>query len=76
MYEEKLPLVAYPLRVEYFQRCPEWHPRSLPRIVDANGKEICVMAQRPDHPGRYDQELDELAQQFVQAANTAWMAGY
>lgn len=76
MSEERPVPVAYPLRVAYYQRCPEWHLRSLPHIVDAAGVEICAMAQRRGHPGLYDQELDELAQQFVQAANTAWMNEY
>lgn len=58
-----------PWRVEYNRRFPEWHEKSLPFIVDANGIAIVKMPQHNWHPGLYDELADKTAHQIVTAVN-------
>lgn len=59
-----------PLRVEYFRRCPEWHEKSSPYIVDATGKVVVMMPQNVWHPGEYDEMADLGAKMIVDGVNT------
>lgn len=58
-----------PLRVEYYRRCEEWDEKSLPRIVDANGRIVCEMPQTVGHPGKYDPIADFDANFIVSCVN-------
>lgn len=58
-----------PWRVEYWQRCDEWHPKSSPRIVASNGARVCNLMQNVGHPGAYDAEADALAHLICCAVN-------
>lgn len=62
-----------PWQVKYAVRCEEWHPKSRPYIVDANGIEVVAMPQFVDHPGNYDARAEELAFAIVKAMNF-WQA--
>ena len=59
-----------PLRVEYHRRCPEWHEKSSPYVVDAYGKLVVMMPQNVGHPGQYDEMADLGAQMIVDSVNT------
>lgn len=59
-----------PLRVEYHRRCPEWHEKSSPYIVDAAGKLVVMMPQNVGHPGQYDEMADLGARMIVDSVNT------
>ncbi len=59
-----------PLRIEYHRRCPEWHEKSCPYIVDAAGKLVCRMPQHVYHPGQYDAMADLGAKMIVDGVNT------
>jgi len=60
-----------PWRVGYRQIFPEWHPKSLPTIYDAQGYIVLKMDQSEDinHPGIYDRKADTLAHRIVAAVN-------
>ena len=60
-----------PWRVEYNQRFNEWHPKSGPRVVDANGETVCEMPQSDNirHPGQYDEVADLAAITIVDCVN-------
>lgn len=58
-----------PLRVEYRRLFSEWHEKSCPRVVDADGKLVVIMPQNVDHPGMYDTNADLGAQIIVESVN-------
>ena len=58
-----------PWRVEYHQRFPTWHEKSMPKVVDAWGNFIVAPLQRVGHPGEYDEEADQIAHQIVAGVN-------
>jgi hypothetical protein len=60
-----------PWAVRYFRRCPEWHPKSCPFIVDSEGRTVVEMLQNVGHPGEYDPIADETAHRIVDLANRA-----
>lgn len=59
-----------PWRVEYWRRCIEWHVKSCPRIVDADGMIVVQMPQHVGHPGAYDEQADTTAHRIVEAVNS------
>lgn len=58
-----------PWSVKYWQRCPEWHEQSNPRVVDVNGVIVCELPQNVGHPGEYDEEADNTAKLIVESVN-------
>lgn len=62
-------LYPRPWAVKYHRRFPEWDKKASPYIVDATGKDILRMPKHTDHPGKYDQLADELAQLIVASVN-------
>ena len=58
-----------PWKVRYWQRCEEWHPKSMPYIVDKDDRLICRMPQTVCHPGMYDELADNTAKEIVKAVN-------
>lgn len=58
-----------PWRVVYHQRFPEWSPKALPYVVDANDQTVVELPSRLGHPGLYDAEADQTAHQIVNAVN-------
>lgn len=69
------PVVAayhpIPWQVVHWQRFDEWHPKSCPKIVDANGDTVCYMPQHVGHPGEYDVKADLAAITIVDCVNAA-----
>lgn len=60
-----------PWSVAYYQRFDDWHEKSCPRIVDADGGEVPVGIKLcVAHPGIYDPWADALAHQIVDGVNT------
>lgn len=70
-YLQYLSLLNHPTpwAVKYYRRCEEWHPKSSPYIVDANGKTVIDMPQHVGHPGQYDELADGTAIRIVTAIN-------
>lgn len=62
---------AHPLpwSVVYDQIVPEWHPKSRPKIIDANGNLVAYMTQNTSHPGEYDVIADLAAITIVDCVN-------
>lgn len=58
-----------PWRVVYTKLFPEWHSKSCPRIVDAEGKLVVSMPQNVEHPGKYDVVADLAAITIVDCVN-------
>jgi hypothetical protein len=58
-----------PWTVKYWRRCPEWHEKSSPYIVDANGAEVVCMPQNVGNPGEYDVVADETALRIIASVN-------
>lgn len=58
-----------PWRVAYSQMCEQWDRRARPRVVDANGEDVCCFHQHVSHPGEYDSVADEMAHQIVKCVN-------
>jgi len=58
----------FPWRVEYRRRFPEWHPKSLPMIVAADGDVVAYM-DCLGHPGSYDEDADLAALDIVTCVN-------
>lgn len=58
-----------PWRVKYNQMVEEWHPQSLPEVVDAEGRLVCRMPQTTCHPGDYDELAVNTAEEIVAAVN-------
>ncbi len=54
--------------VRYWKRCEEWEEKVNPSVVTDEGIEI-RMPMFVDHPGRYDEEADKLAQLICDAVN-------
>jgi hypothetical protein len=63
------PTYRLPWRVEYWRRCPEWHEKSNPFIVDADDKTVVEMFQHVGHQGEYDLIADTMAHAIVDAMN-------
>lgn len=63
-----------PWQVRYRQICDEWHPQSLPYIVDSEGRLILRLPQTVDHPGMYDELAVNTAKEIVAAVNSAYGA--
>lgn len=59
-----------PWSVKYHQRCDEWSERSMPTVIDANGKQVCSFGQHTSHPGIYDLISDCAAQVIVDCVNS------
>lgn len=59
-----------PLQIKYNRSCEEWHPKSMPSIVDNNGKLVAEVPQFVDHPGRLDEKAINIATTIVKAVNT------
>lgn len=57
-------------RVEYRRMCPEWHEKSMPRVVDRDGKLVFELIQNVGHPGEYDEKADRIAHAIVNLVNT------
>lgn len=66
-----LKLHPAPWRVEYRQLVAGWHPKSMPRVVDADGEPVAAFYQGVSHPGLYDVAADALAIAIVDAFNEA-----
>jgi len=58
-----------PWVVAYSKKCSEWHAKSLPHVVDANGMVVFHMPQNVDHPGLYDVVADLAAITIVDCVN-------
>lgn len=61
-----------PWKVKYFHRCEEWHPNSMPYVVDALDRLVCRMPQTVEHPGMYDELAYNTAHEIVTAVNTIY----
>ncbi len=57
-----------PWRVAYTQK-PGWHEKAEAHVVDANGGYICTTVQRVGHPGKFDEERNDMAHTIVDAVN-------
>lgn len=67
--KESVKVHPVPWRVEYSRRCKDWHTKSCPRVVDADGKLVVEMPQNVDHPGKYDIVADLSAITIVDCVN-------
>jgi hypothetical protein len=55
-----------PWRVDYWQRFDTWHPKSYPRVIDADGKLVCDMPSKVT-AGAYDAIADLAAQAIAES---------
>lgn len=61
--------VKWPWRVEYSQKCEDWHPKSLPHVVDADGDLVATPQQYVNHPGKRDIVAEVVCNLIVKAVN-------
>lgn len=57
-----------PWNVAYFGY-DDWHPKSMPVVVDSNKEVVIRPPQYVNHPGLYDEQADEVAKLIVKAVN-------
>lgn len=58
------------LVIKYYRRCPEWHERSSPYIVDEDtNRVVCRMECFVMHPGIYDEVACKYAEAIVNCVN-------
>jgi len=53
--------------------CPrfDWHKKSCPTVLDADGNKVCEMPQHVSHPGMYDELADLTAHRIVSSMNAS-----